>query len=453
MSEEEEALLGEEEEVEPGYEFDGNFQRKIVAFMLRDTTFATRTDGLITPDYFESEADSVIAALALDHFKRYKSAPTLGVLPHVLKRARDTGTIRKDVWEDVKLRVKEVIRESLADRDLIIEEVAAFAKNRATERAIIDSALLVGKKDYDKIQKIWAAALLVGVNQDGGGYDYWDEIENRTQKRKDILAGLIVRDGITTGWPDLDKHLYHLGWGRKELSLLMGGPKAGKSMGLGDFAKSASLAGFNVYLGSCEVSREIISERNDANVSDTLVSLVGSSPSKVEAAVKALSVGAGKFIIDEFATGSLKASQLRRILENWRNKGVTFDLIVVDYADIMAPEKRSDEERENLRGIYVDLRAIAFDYNAAVLTATQSNREGAKAAIIKMTDVAEDINKIRTADVVLSINSTEAERLKGEARIFFAAARNVEDGFVLRIKQDRSKMQFLKGVIGKESIA
>lgn len=444
----------EEETVEPGYEFDGAFQRKIVALMLRDPTFAIRTHGLIVPEYFESEADSALAAIALDYFERYKGVPDKSVFVHVLKKALDEKRIRSDVWEDVKLRAKEVLKESLADRDLIADEVANFAKNQAVERAILASAELVGRKDYEKIRKLWDVALMVGVNQDGGSYDYWAEIENRTTKRKDILAGHIVRDGITSGCPDLDKHLLpHFGWGRKELSVIMGAAKAGKSMSLGEFAKSASLAGLNVWYGSCEVSRDIISDRTDANVSDTIISTIGASPSKVAAAVSAIGAKAGKFIIDEFATGSLKASQIRKILEDWRRKGVTFDLIVVDYADIMCPERHNDNERENLRTIYVDLRAIAFDYNAAVLTATQTNREGAKSAIAKMTDVAEDFNKIRTADIVLSINSTEAERLAGEARIFFAAVRNGESGFVLRIKQDRSKMQFLKSVIAKESIS
>jgi len=122
----------------------------------------------------------------------------------------------------------------------------------------------------------------------------------------------------------------------------------------------------------------------------------------------------------------------------------------VDYADIMAPERHNNETRDGLNQIYLDLRGVAFIYNAAVLTATQTNREGAKSVVAKAKDVAEDFNKVRTADLLLSINSTDAERLAGEARIFFAASRNSEDGFILRISQDRAKMQFMKKVLGKE---
>src|SRR5690606_12274484 len=121
----------------------------------------------------------------------------------------------------------------------------------------------------------------------------------------------------------------------------------------------------------------------------------------------------------------------------YRADGIIMDLITVDYADIMAAEYRSDNFIENMRSIYIDLRAIAFEFDAALLTATQTNREGAKKATAKMTDVAEDFNKIRTADIVLGINATEDEKRSNEARLTWAASRNSEDGFSLRIRQDR----------------
>ena len=158
----------------------------------------------------------------------------------------------------------------------------------------------------------------------------------------------------------------------------------------------------------------------------------------------------GLLHIKEYPSGSLKVSNLRRYLESARNKGVQYDLICVDYADLMAPEVKSPNQIENFRQIYVDLRALAFEYNCAILTATQTNREGAKAKVAEMTHVAEDFNKIRTADIVISINTTKEERLKGEARLYFVASRNQESGITLKIKQDIPKMQFISGFIGFE---
>ncbi len=87
----------------------------------------------------------------------------------------------------------------------------------------------------------------------------------------------------------------------------------------------------------------------------------------------------------------------------------------------------------------------------AVLTATQTNRAGASKAVAKMDDVAEDFNKIRIADLVISINRTDEERAMGEARLFFAASRNQPGNFSLRISQDLDRMKFVKDIIGVEA--
>jgi replicative DNA helicase len=233
--------------------------------------------------------------------------------------------------------------------------------------------------------------------------------------------------------------------------VIMGAAKAGKSMSLGEFGSNAALAGFNVLYVTLEVGRAIIADRVDAKLSETAMKVLNDSPFKVQEAIeKAVAKSPGALKIREYPTGSFKPSQLRRLLEFYRARSTQFDLIIVDYADIMAAERFTGDLREDMRSIYIDLRAIAFDYNAAVLTATQTNREGAKAAVAKMTDVAEDFNKIRTADIVISINAIEEEIKSGEARLFFAASRNGESGFTLRIKQERSQMRFLTKVLGKE---
>ncbi|SER29426.1 replicative DNA helicase [Faunimonas pinastri] len=433
-----------------GYDFDEDFQIKIVALALRDAGFAQRTDGLIRPEYFENEADAAITKVALDYYDTYKRTPDRKSIGTLLKSAVLDRRIRKDLVDDVRERIKTVLAADISDREFVADNVARFARHRAYETAILEAAELLIKGDYDKIEKIVQKAQDVGISEEGEAYDYWAEIENRTTERVDLAAGLIKPDGISTGIADLDKYLYHQGWGRKELSVLMGAAKAGKSMSLGEFGKNASLLGYNVYYASLEVSRKIIADRVDANVADTAIRLLKDSPHTVKGKIDAAGKKAGKFFIEDFPSGTLKVSALRRRLEQFRRKGISFDLIIVDYADIMAAERFTGDLKDDMRQIYIDLRAIAFTYNAAVLTATQTNREGAKATVAKMTDVAEDFNKIRTADIVISINAVEEERKSGEARLYFAAHRNGESNFTLRIKQDREKMKFLTKVLGKE---
>ncbi|RWB95514.1 DnaB-like helicase C-terminal domain-containing protein [Mesorhizobium sp.] len=447
------AAAAQEEDEEHGqYDFDAAFQLKIATLFLRDTQFAMRVKDLLKPEYFSEDAVGIAIRIGQKYVQDYKAAPERAILPLLLKDEIANKRIRDDMKEPVKDVFRHVIGKQvdLSSAKFVADKVSDFARHQAIQDAMVKSVGFLEKGDFAAIEKTMKAAINVGILNDTGEYDYWKEIASRTQLREDFKAGKIIRDGITTGVSEIDSHLYHGGWGRKELSLIMGAAKAGKSLSLGEFTKNASLAGYNVFYDSCEVAARIIADRIDAALADTAMRLLKDDPQTVAAKIRAAEARAGAFKMREHASGTLKPSQLHRIVENYRSEGVIMDLITVDYADIMAAEYRSDNLIDNMRSIYIDLRAIAFEFNAALLTATQTNREGAKKATAKMTDVAEDFNKIRTADVVLGINATDQEKASNEARLTWVASRNSEDGFSLRIRQDREKLKFLTKVLGKE---
>lgn len=432
------------------YEFDQLFQRKIAALYLRDSKFAQKARDLVRPEYFSENAAGVLVRIAQNHQKTYKTIPDFRILPTIIKDEIAARRIRPDMIEPVNKMIKEVMNFDLSNPGFVRDQITDFAKHQAIEKAMFDALPLLEKRDWDKIGTIFDEARRVGVITDSEDYDYWKEITSRTQKREDFKAGKIVRDGITTGYSGIDAYLYHGGWGRKELSCIMGPAKSGKSLSLGDFTKNAAIAGHNTFYGSCEVACSIISDRLDAAISDTLIRELHKDPAAVEAAITKIGAGSGALKMREFPSGQLKPSQLHRVLEEYRNDGIVFDLVTVDYADILASEYRSDSLQENLRTIYIDLRALAFEMNAAFLTATQTNRAGATATTAKATDVGDDFNKVRTVDVLIGINATDAEKKSNEARLFWAASRNTEDGFTLRIRQDRQKMKFLTKILGRE---
>jgi replicative DNA helicase len=228
----------------------------------------------------------------------------------------------------------------------------------------------------------------------------------------------------------------------------MGRAKLGKSMSLGNFAKNAVLAGHSAIIFTCEMGAEIYSDRLDAAFSETMMDALGSKPSIVAKAVKEAEARTkGRLIIEDFPSGTLKPSMMLNVIEHHKQKGQRFDLCVMDYLDIFAPEHSSGVAREDSRQIWIDSRAIMQGENMAGLSATQTNREGAKASVATMTDVAEDFNKARTADVMLSINATEAEVKANKARLVAVASRNQKE-FTLDIEQDRATMRFIKKVLG-----
>ncbi|RQT26072.1 DNA helicase [Burkholderia contaminans] len=438
------------------FQFDGDFQSRIAALTLRDTSFNQMVDGLVEPGHFESEIESYLVSLALRYWSKYRKAPAnIGIYAMLLREDLDAKVLPKALGVAAIAHLKNLFETDISDRDFVVDQVATFARHQAMQAAMFKAIPKLDRNDFDGISKLMQTALNVGANAEGDTYDFAAAIDNRTGIRLERASGKLPPQGITTGYRVIDDLLYHRGWGRKELSVLLGAAKAGKTTALIDFGIGAWAAGHNVYYASCEVSREVISDRMDANIAEQAMMELGAHTHEVRDKVRQFADRArradgtnAKFMIDEFPTGSLKVSELRRRLERFKQQGIVFDLVIVDYADIMSPERVTDSAIENSKSVYVDLRGLAIREGLAVLTATQSNRIGANANVIKAEHVAEDFNKVRIADIIISINRTEEERAAGRARLYFAASRNQGGEFTIEIEQAMDRMKFITKVLG-----
>jgi replicative DNA helicase len=432
------------------FEFDEQFQTTIATLALRDTEFMRRAAHLLKPDYFESTGEAGLMDLVLRYYERYKRVPDASVVPTLIRDAVTSARMKKDVAAEVVRAFKIMKDGSVGDREYVAEKVAEFARHQAVGQAILSSVSLLEKKKFDPILKAIKEAYDVGLNEADEGYDYWNMIEARTEERLDEASGKTPPKGISSGLPKLDELLMHKGWGRKELTLLMGGAKAGKSTALINFAKAASMVGKNVLYVTLELAARIISERLDASISENIIKELGKNIHDVRTKVEALSKRAGLLRVHEFASSKFTPNSMQALIDRYKAKGIVFDLVVIDYLDIMAPNFRTQDSVENSKSIYTDMRAIALMEGFAMLSATQTNREGFKSTVAKAEHVAEDFNRIRIADLVISINITDEERSKNEARLYFAASRNQESGFTVFIQQDMQRMTFIKSIIRVE---
>lgn len=444
------------------FEFDAEFQMKVAVHAMRNLDFMRKTAHLLKPDYFENAGEAAMVNIALRYYKTYGTVPT----PLAAKQLFSEDITNKVIRSDIKPAAMEAFKAcfngkaDLSDGNYIAERIAEFARHQALSQAILTSVDMLERKQFDKIKATVKAACEVGLNTHGEEYDYYEKVAERTHERADRLAGKLPPTGITTGHKLIDELLYHKGWGRKELSVIMGGAKAGKTAFLINAAKAASLAGFNVLYVTCEVAARIIAERLDATMSDIEIKNLMSRMKEVEGKVAALKTRAGALKVHEYPSGTLTPTQLRALIERYKSpmmqpdgsvrQPIQFDLIVVDYADIMAPDFRTSDPIENSKQLYLALRAIASDENVAMLSATQTNRDGMKATVATMTHVSDDINKARTVDIMISINITDEERANGEARLYFAASRNQAGGFTIFVKQALSKMRFIESIIRVE---
>ena len=429
--------------------FDSAFQNKIITLALRDSAFMQRVEGLLKPTYFDEQTLGYLADFASSHFETYRTTPDPKILIKRLKDAKATKLIKDDFVEELKPVITMVWSKAadLSNRDFYVDEVSKFARQRAMEEAITQSIDILDKGgDYDEIELKIREAQAVGASEGTTSLDLFDSLEDRIKTRTAKLTGHVAR-GITTGHRELDDLLYHKGWGKKELYILMGGAKAGKSTGLAHFALNAVEAGHNVLYTTHENSAEVTLDRMDAAVADVDMKDLDVSASAIRSAYAALHGKGGILKVEEFPAGQATVADIQRLIGRYAAQGIKFDMVVCDYADELKAARRYQDERFALKEVYTALRALGQTENLAILTATQTNRAGNKATTATATDVGEDWSKMKIADAVFTINANDDEKRLNQMRLFLALSRNSQQGVMIHCMCNRARMRFITKIV------
>ncbi len=122
---------------------------------------------------------------------------------------------------------------------------------------------------------------------------------------------------------------------------------------------------------------------------------------------------------------SASIDDIERELDNLEYmEGFVPDVIVIDYADILAITDKQLSERGRIDDIWKRLKGMAASRHCLVVTASQSNRGSIEKRSLSQKDAAEDIRKMAHVDVMISINQTEKEKRRSEGRLGIIAHRH-----------------------------
>lgn len=121
------------------------------------------------------------------------------------------------------------------------------------------------------------------------------------------------------------------------------------------------------------------------------------------------------------------------------------DVIIVDYMGRMKPnDKRIHEEHKADEAISDELREIAVDYDALVITGSQQNRDAVsvKATDLGQNHIAGGMAKINPTDATISVIFTETMKFAGEIAFKIIKARNSERvGHIIWLNWDANAMK------------
>lgn len=114
-----------------------------------------------------------------------------------------------------------------------------------------------------------------------------------------------------------------------------------------------------------------------------------------------------------FVAGSMAASDIELdLLQELRLGSGAPDVVVIDYADILAPEPSTARQdfRHQINGTWTKLRAISQNFHCSVVTATQTAASSYSRDLMRKEDFSEDKRKASHVTGMLGINQTPEEK-------------------------------------------
>jgi len=375
-------------------EYTSDLQKLFLEMMLNDAQSFVRVQNIYNPENFDRNYRDTAKFIA-EHADKHKTLPTIDQVKAVtgveLKPA-------KDLTED--------------HYSWFMEEFEGFTRQKELERAILKSADLLEKGEYDPVEKLIKDAVQISLTKDMGT-DYFEDPRAR------LLAIKDNNGQVTTGWPTLDKRLFG-GMNRGELNIFAGGSGSGKSLFMQNIAINWITQGLNGVFLTLELSEGLCAMRMDSMVANVSTKEVFKDMDTVEMKVKMVGKKSGKLRI-KYMPAQSNVNQIRSYLKELQvQTGMKVDFIMVDYLDLVMPVSAKVSPNDLfVKDKYVseELRNLAREFNILMITASQLNRGAVEEVEFDHSHIAGGLSKINTADNVFGIFTSRAMRERGRYQI------------------------------------
>ena len=422
------------------YHISDNTKRGCLYLLKKDIEFFSEIVPLLKPDYFDFPAYKNVFLGVRNYYDKYRKLPSDSILPDFINASVSGATDSGIDYENTLAEINTIDKSCLGDREFLLDTVEEFARQKAMDGAVRKAMVILNEEgDIAEVEELVKNALLVNRNVDVG-QDYFEEVQARLLRSYQENNERKISTVFTTH----DRHLEG-GLASKELAIVVAPPGVGKSLYLVNQGANAIYDGKNVLYVSLEMSQDKIAGRFDS----VLTEIRNTDLKKPHAQLKlkdrlneVKTKTNGRLIIKEFPTGASNVNQLRALLVQLRlHKDFVPDLIIVDYLELLRPNRMIESEYQAQQRIAEELRGLAVEHKCLVWTASQTNRQARRVNIITDAELGDSYGKIRPADWVISLNQTQEEYDEGQMRVFVIKARDSKQHYLINIGIDYTTLQ------------
>lgn len=414
---------------------DQKLKMKIFHQFLFDQGFYVATRGVIKPDFFDHPVLRRSVQYMNNAFTKLGVVFTPDIYESVLRKDQILSSKYPEVIDYLIDELK-TITVPLAEKAFLIEIAKQEYRTQTAIQVLRDGTKYIEQGNIDQFVKDVFSKLSDSETKQLLHLDFLKDfpavvsmLSNRDDEKTATLIG------------SLDLWLGG-GLSPKELTVLMAGPGIGKTTFLVNLAWAALLQKKTVAYYTLEVSAPIVFMRAFCLATGYSMDAVLENPGVAKVVFEKHPCRSffGNLHIFEYPSHSISSFDLEQHLKDMiKYQEITPDLVLVDYGDLLIPTRTYRNKFEELESIYVHLRGIAAKMGLHLVTASQVNREGMRHDTADNVHVAGSYAKIATADVVLSLNQNEEEKVKKRMRLCITKNRNAGLGDPVELEVDFAK--------------
>ena len=382
-------------------------EKTVLSNLVFNEDYYRRVYPYIKSEYFDDNNIKKIFDTYSKYIEDFKEPPSVEALKISIDKRKD---LNEDTYKNVMSAVDELQRDPDTNIDWLVSETEKFCQDKDLFNTIRKAILVIDgeDKEMDKgsLPELLSNSLSISFDT-SIGHDYLDDYDSRYdfyhKKEERLPFDIELMNKVTKG-----------GLPRKSMSVLLATTGGGKSLVKCHMAASYLMTGKNVLYITMEMAEERIAERIDANMMDVTLDELKILPRDVyEKRINRIkSKTTGKLVVKEYPTGSAHVGHFRHLLNELRMKrGFTPDVVFIDYLNICASSRVKGAAAANsytlVKSIAEEVRGLAMEYNCAVVTSSQFNRDGYGNSDVDLTNTSESMGITHTADCILGLISSE----------------------------------------------
>lgn len=375
-------------------EYGIDVQRLFLEMMLEDAQSYVRVQNIYNPQNFDRSLRPA-AEFIKEHTDRHKTMPD-----------------RTQISAATNVKLQSVPDLNEGHFDWFMTEFEAFTRRQELERAILKSADLLEKGEFEPVEKLIKDAVQISLTKDMGT-DYFADPRARIEKY--FNSG----GQVSTGWQQLDRLLYG-GFSRGELNIFAGGSGSGKSLVMMNIALNWIQQGLSGVYITLELSEELTALRTDAMLTNMSTKEIRRDMDTTELKVKLVAKKSGNYQVKGLPAQS-NINDIRAYLKEYQIKtGKKVDFVMIDYLDLLMPVSAKVSPNDLfVKDKYVseELRNLAKELGILMVTASQLNRSAVEEIEFDHSHISGGISKINTADNVFGIFTSRAMKERGKYQI------------------------------------